>query len=542
MQPELVPHFCVGPLLGLAANGVMTVLCLILSLLYRHYHPLRPLFLFYLLITFSFLGWLLYGLQKTPESILVGYRILYASLALLPPSWFWFYLSISNEKIKWLLWSLSGIGLLLALLALMGQGTLLFGLPLEPDQIAVNIFRPQSKLLRSFIQSFCLSACLFYFFLVIGKLRRIKGQRPVYLLPMGIGLFIWFFGGLHDALRSMGITFWVKDQILWFASIWLSIFLTIAVALHFRSLEQAIREARDVFERFVPPAYLRRIAAQGLKSIRLGEADQQWVTVLSCDIRGFTALSERIHPKDLIALINHLFERITQVVDQKMGVIDKFLGDMILCIFEGEDSAQRAVDCGIDILTILRSINEEKKHPNDPSIDIRIGIHSGPVILGTIGSPKRMDSTVLGLTVNLAKRIEEATRSLGVEMLISEQVANQLSDRHEHKFRKLGSTFLKGSSTPISLFEIYDHNPSEIRQLKDQIKPLVSEAIESLKEGHFDKAFSNLNQARKIYPQDLPLRLLITSLQDALEKGETIRRDALLNYPLKKTLYFPEED
>lgn len=541
MQPELIPHFCIGPLFGLAANGVMSVLCLIISLLYRHYRPLRPLFLFYLLITFSFLGWFLYGLQKTPESILAGYRILYASLALLPPSWFWFYLSISNKKIKWLLGSFSGIGLLLALSALVGQGTLFFGLPLEPDQISINIFRPQSKLLRPLIQSFCLSACLFYFFLIIGKLYRLKGQRPIYLLPMGIGLFIWFFGGLHDALRSMGITFWVKDQILWFASIWLSIFLTIAIALHFRSLEQAIREARDVFERFVPPAYLRRIAAKGLKSIRLGEADQQWVTVLSCDVRGFTTLSERIQPKDLIALINHLFEKITQVVDQKRGVIDKFLGDMILCIFEGDDSAQRAVDCGIGILTILKSINDEKNHPPDQQIDIRIGLHSGPVILGTIGSPKRMDSTVLGLTVNLAKRIEEVTRSLGVEMLISEQVANQLPDRHGHKSRKLGSVLLKGSSIPISLFEIYDHNPSEIRSLKDQIEPLVSEAIKSLKEGHLDKAFLNLNKAQRIYPQDLPLRLLITSLQDALERGEAIQGDALLHHQLKKALDFPEE-
>lgn len=541
MQPESIPHFCFGPLFGLAANGVMAVLCLIISLLYRHYRPLKPLFLFYLLITSSFLGWLFYGLQKTPESILTGYRILYASLALLPPSWFWFYLSLSNEKMGGLFRSLSGIGLLLFFSALLGQGPLFFGLPLEPDQIAENIFRPQSKLLRPIIQSFCLLTCLLYFFLIIGKLYRLKGQRPIYLLPMGMGLFIWFFGGLHDALRSMGIAFWVKDQILWFASIWLSIFLTIAIALHFRSLEQAIREARDVFERFVPPAYLRRIAAQGLNSIRLGEADQQWVTVLSCDVRGFTALSERIQPKDLIALINRLFEKITQVVDQKMGVIDKFLGDMILCIFEGEDSAQRAIDCGVDILTVLKLIHEGKNHPIDQPIDIRIGIHSGPVILGTIGSHKRMDSTVLGLTVNLAKRIEEVTRPLGVEMLISEQVVNQLSDRHGHKFRKLGAAFLKGCSHPIGLYEVYDHNPSEIRHLKDQIEPLVSKAIGTLKEGHPDKALTYLNKAQGIYPQDLPLRFLITSLQDALKKGKSIQGDAILNDQLKKAFYFPEE-
>ena len=533
MQPESIPHFSVGPLFGLAANGVMSILCLVTSALYRHYRPLRSLFLFYLFITFCFLGWVVYGFQKSPESILLGYRILYAALALLPASWFWFYSALSNEKAGWQSWIVTGISFLLAITALWGKGPLFFGLPLETDQLALNILRPQSKFLRPLIQSFCLVACLFYFLLIIERFRRFKDQRPVYLLPAGIGLLIWFLGGLHDAIRTIGVSILVKDQVLWFASIWLSIFLTIAIALHFRSLEQAIREARDVFEHFVPPAYLRRIAAQGLKSIRLGEADQQWVTILSCDVRGFTALSERLAPSELIASINYLFERITRVVDCQQGVVDKFLGDMILCTFEGKDSAQRAVDCGVDILTVVKSINVDENRPTDQTIEIRIGVHAGPVILGTIGSPKRMDSTVLGLTVNLAKRIEEITRHLGVEMLISEQVANQLSNVHGHKFRKLGKVSIKGSSTPIGMIEVYDQDPPEERHLKDQIEPIMSEGIEFFKAGHLDAAMSNFKKAQVIFPQDLPLHLLMTSLQNALGRGQELQGSALLDFRSK---------
>jgi class 3 adenylate cyclase len=533
MQPESIPHFSVGPLFGLAANGIMSILCLVTSALYRHYRPLRSLFLFYLFITFCFLGWVVYGLQKSPESILLGYRILYAALALLPASWFWFYSALSNERAGWLSWAVTGISLLLVATALLGRGTLLFGLPLEPDQIAVNILRPQSKLLRPLIQSFCLVACLFYFSLIIARLYRFKAQRSLYLLPAGIGLFIWFLGGLHDAIRTIGVPILIKDQVLWFASIWLSIFLTIAVALHFRSLDQAVRETRDVFERFVPPAYLRRIAAQGLRSIRLGEADQQWVTILCCDIRGFTLLSERVKPSELIALINHFFERITQVVDWRHGVIDKFLGDAILCIFEGVDAAQRAVDCGVDILTVVKSINADANRPTEQAIQIGIGLHTGPVILGTIGSPKRMDSTVLGLAVNLAKRLEEVTRPLGVEMLISDQVANQLPNGHGHQFRKLGGVSIKGSSTPIGIIEVYDQDPPEVRYLKDQIGPVMSEGIEFVEAGHLDAAMANLKKAQDIFPQDLPLRLLIASLQNSLEQGQTIQGSALLDFRSK---------
>ena len=192
MQPESIPYFSVGPLIGLAANGVMSILCLVTSALYRHYRPLRSLFLFYLFITFCFLGWVVYGFQKSPESILLGYRILYAALALLPASWFWFYSALSNERARWLSWAVTGISLLLVATALLGRGPLLFGLPLEPDQISVNILRPQSKLLRPLIQSFCLVACLFYFSLIIARLYRFKARRPLYLFPAGIGLFIWF--------------------------------------------------------------------------------------------------------------------------------------------------------------------------------------------------------------------------------------------------------------------------------------------------------------------------------------------------------------
>ncbi len=86
----------------------------------------------------------------------------------------------------------------------------------------------------------------------------------------------------------------MKGQVIWFTSLWLSLSLTAAMALHVRALEKTVHEARDVFERFVPPAYLRRIAAGGLGSIHLGEADRQTVTILSCDIRGFTVLSEEL--------------------------------------------------------------------------------------------------------------------------------------------------------------------------------------------------------------------------------------------------------
>jgi len=530
MLPESLPHYSVGPFFGFATNAVMTLLCLVTLALYRHYRPLRSLFLFYLSSTFLFFGWVVYGLQKSPESILLGYRIDLASLALLPASWVWFALALFNERPGRLPWIVTGISLCLSVLALFGRGPWLLGFPLETHQVAVDILRPQSKLLRPLIHSFCLVVCLFYFFLIIIRLCRSKAPRPVYLLPVAIGLSFWFLGGLHDAIRSTGVILFSKDQVLWFTSFWLSILLTIAVALHFRSLEQAVREARDVFERFVPPAYLRRIAAKGLGSIRLGEADQQWVTILCCDIRGFTFLSERLNPSQLVAFVNQLFERITSVVNGWQGVIDKFLGDAVLCIFEEPRSAERAVACGLDMLSAVNSFNSEKNLTADQAVKIGIGVHTGPVILGTIGSSDRMDSTVLGLTVNLAKRLEEVTKPLGVDMIISDQVANRLPTGHNDRLRKFGEVLVRGYSEPVAIAEVYNHDPQELRDIKDRIKPIMSEGIDLFEADRFEDALSKFQEAQTLFPQDLPLQLLITSLRQALEQGQKVKGAILLDF------------
>src|SRR4030043_856125 len=103
MLPNLIPYYGIGPFIGLIANAVMAILCLVTLTLYRHHPPPRSLFLFYLLSTFLFLGWVIYGLQKSSESILLGYRIDLAALALLPASWVWFVSALSNKKQGWLI-------------------------------------------------------------------------------------------------------------------------------------------------------------------------------------------------------------------------------------------------------------------------------------------------------------------------------------------------------------------------------------------------------------------------------------------------------
>lgn len=170
MLPHLIPQYGVGPFIGLIANAVMAILCLVTLVLYRQYRPLRSLFLFYLLFTFFFLGWVIYGFQKSPPSILLGYRIDLAALALLPASWAWFNSSLSNHRLGLLSRVMIGISILLAGFALLGQGPWFLGIPLVPHEVVSGILRPQSKLLRPLIHSYSLFVCLFYFLVTVRKL------------------------------------------------------------------------------------------------------------------------------------------------------------------------------------------------------------------------------------------------------------------------------------------------------------------------------------------------------------------------------------
>ena len=242
MFPDSIPHFSIGPLCGLIANGMLAVLCVVIFAFYQHYRPLCFLTVFYIFLALAFLGWVIYGLQKSPQSILLGNRILYASIALLPSIWFWFYISFFKQKPVRLIWFVTGLSLLLWFLALFGRGTLFFGLPLEPDPIAPDILRPRSLLLKPFIQLFCLTACISYILLVVLRMWRSKNQELSYLLPFAIGLFVWLLGAVHDSLLVAGIVTLSRDHQLWLASLWLSAFLTIAIGLHIRSLERQMSQ------------------------------------------------------------------------------------------------------------------------------------------------------------------------------------------------------------------------------------------------------------------------------------------------------------
>ena len=192
------------------------------------------------------------------------------------------------------------------------------------------------------------------------------------------------------------------------------------------------------------------------KDIELGGEERE-VSVLFADIRNFTALSESMPPSELLSLLNRYFVRITQLIENQHGVVDKYIGDAVMAVFgapiESQTHATDAVEAGNQIFTALRQFNAELQTEMGMQLEIGIGISSGTVVAGNIGSESRMNYTFIGDTVNTAARIEALTKDLHRPFLISEYTYKLLNQSDaDEQWESLGQTKIRGKSKDVCLY------------------------------------------------------------------------------------------
>ncbi len=189
------------------------------------------------------------------------------------------------------------------------------------------------------------------------------------------------------------------------------------------------RLRRERLERYFSP----QVAAQLAEPARLGTCGQTWeVTILFCDLRDFTPICEALPAPAVVALLNTFLERMVDVVFAHGGTLDKYLGDGLMAYFGAPvaqaDHALRAVLCAVAMRAALAALNAERAGDGASPLHMGVGIHTGPVVLGDIGAPRRRDYTVVGDAVNVAARLQELTKGEGVDVLVSEATRLQLGD------------------------------------------------------------------------------------------------------------------
>ena len=270
----------------------------------------------------------------------------------------------------------------------------------------------------------------------------------------------WILAGM--AAGVVAVTIWTS--LLWFANgLWTPLVLPLlAVGLTFVGQlawqyfveGREKRQVKKLFSRYVPKDVYEQLIDDPARAALGGR--RRRMTVLFSDVRGFTAMSEKVTPEEVVSLLNEYFSRMVRILFEHRGTLDKFVGDMVMGLFgaplDDDDHAEHAVQAALAMTRELDQLNSEWQAAGRPRLDIGIGISTGDMVAGNIGSDTIMSYTVIGDTVNLGARLESLNKDYGSRIIISEATREALKGRYD--IHPLGEVIVKGKTRPVAIYEV----------------------------------------------------------------------------------------
>jgi adenylate cyclase len=259
--------------------------------------------------------------------------------------------------------------------------------------------------------------------------------------------------------------------------------------------ERKIRRVSAMFGEYVPRERVAQMVESGERYSMVGES--RTMTVLFCDVRDFTALSENLPPRELSAMLNAYLTPMTEIIHAKHGTVDKYVGDLIMAFWgapiDNPAHARDAVLAALAMQQRMASLAREFSKKGWPELGIGVGINSGPMNVGDMGSEFRKAYTVLGDAVNLASRLEGLTKEYGVDVIIGEDTRNAIPDI---RCREIDRVRVKGRAHPVTIFEPLPETdgsaPAEIAAWE--------KALAQYRERRFTDAAASLNALASAYP------------------------------------------
>jgi adenylate cyclase len=266
---------------------------------------------------------------------------------------------------------------------------------------------------------------------------------------------------------------------------------------------------KGIFSLYLHPDVVNEITAHPEK-LQLG-GEQKELTVLFSDIVNFTTISEKMPPQELVILLNDFLDRMTDIVKKHYGTVDKYVGDAIVAFWGApksqDDHALRACKTALEMQRTLAEMRMKQVAEMKPPLSIRIGVNTGPMVVGNMGGTERFSYTVIGDSVNLGSRLESANKQYGTSVMISENTYEKV--KNDVIVRELDLLVVKGKTAPIRAYELLalttDGIPEEQRQKIDSF----ARGLVFFRNREFDNAITSLTHALEIDPDDMPSRLYI---------------------------------
>jgi adenylate cyclase len=277
--------------------------------------------------------------------------------------------------------------------------------------------------------------------------------------------------------------------------------------------ERRKREIRNAFQHYVATAVVDEIL-EDIEKLKLG-GERKHLTAMFSDIRGFTSMSERMKAEELVPFLNEYLTAMTNIVLSYQGTLDKYMGDAIMAFYGAplpqEDHPIRACKTAIDMMTKLEEMRVDWEAKKYPPLDIGIGINSGDMVVGNMGSHDRFDYTIIGDEVNLASRLEGVNKEYGTHIIISENTYKHIKDS-SFIVRELDRIRVKGKKEPIIIYELIGEG-TPTQEVQDFIKTF-EEGLREYRSQNWDKAIFYFEKALYLRPKDKASKLFMERCQD----------------------------
>jgi two-component system sensor histidine kinase ChiS len=273
------------------------------------------------------------------------------------------------------------------------------------------------------------------------------------------------------------------------------------------SVHLELAKINDSYARFVPRQFLEQLGKARIIDVSLGDQVQREMTVLFSDIRNFTRMSESMTPAETFKFINQYLGAMEPAISGNNGVIDKYIGDAVMALFPSR--ADDAVYGALEMIRRLATWNAQRVERGEPPARIGIGLHTGNLMLGTVGARDRMDTTVISDAVNLASRVESLTKTYRVPLIITEETYQALHEPAAISVRRIDRVLVQGKSQPVVLYEVMDADDRLARLSKQRTLADFEAGQACYERRDFPGAINNLTRVRTCDPSDTVVEVLL---------------------------------
>jgi len=326
--------------------------------------------------------------------------------------------------------------------------------------------KPDYMLGAEFLELLVLAALVIFLYPKLSSIQSIGIFSVLIVVMFSLNIYLW---------QTLNI-----DSILATPIIFLFILFLIQIYFGYFLETKKKNKLGKIFGQYIPKELVSEMSQSENDYTLKGESKE--MTVLFSDVRGFTSISENMSPEDLCELINEILTPITQTIHQHQGTIDKYIGDAVMAFWgaplDNENHAHQAVTSALAFTPVINEINNRFKEKDWPKIQMGIGLNTGTMNVGNMGSEFRMAYTIMGDAVNLGSRLEGLTKQYGVQIIVSETTKAATPDI---AYLELDRVRVKGKEEPVSIYE-----PLGL------IKALTSEELSSIEK--LDNALSDYHQ------------------------------------------------